>query len=148
MFGTMAGGENPGPGGSENNWAQCLTSQFQFFSSNGAGVHGKLSVAVWRRYTLLWPKAATKSGKAGHRGGVVKAAVCFMARWYRKTRRREADCATQLRTPRAATRGRGGGGRAFIYIADRVSIPTARRFPSNVAKNHALALYANQFSCD
>ena len=31
MFGTMAGGENPGPGRPENNWAQCLADDLRVF---------------------------------------------------------------------------------------------------------------------
>ena len=31
MFGTMAGGENPGPGRPEKNWAQCLVDDLRVF---------------------------------------------------------------------------------------------------------------------
>ena len=31
MFGTMAGGENPGPGRPEKNWAQCLVDDLSMF---------------------------------------------------------------------------------------------------------------------
>ena len=31
MFGTMAGGENPGPGRPETNWAQCLVDDLRVF---------------------------------------------------------------------------------------------------------------------
>ena len=33
MFGTMAGGENPGPGRPENNWAQCLSDGLRVFQA-------------------------------------------------------------------------------------------------------------------
>ena len=31
MFGTMSGGENPGPGRPEKNWAQCLRENLRVF---------------------------------------------------------------------------------------------------------------------
>ena len=33
MFGTMAGGENPGPGRPEKNWAQCLVDDLRVFQA-------------------------------------------------------------------------------------------------------------------
>ena len=33
MFGTMAGGENPGPGRPEKNWAQCLVDDLRVFGA-------------------------------------------------------------------------------------------------------------------
>ena len=34
MFGTMAGGESPGPGRPEKNWAQCLVDDFRVFRAS------------------------------------------------------------------------------------------------------------------
>ena len=39
MFGTLAGGENPGPGRPEKNWVQCLADDIRVFPSD-RGVHG------------------------------------------------------------------------------------------------------------
>ena len=33
MFRTIAGGENPGPGRPENNWAQCLADDLRVFQA-------------------------------------------------------------------------------------------------------------------
>ena len=48
MFGTMAGGENPGPDRQEKNWAQCLVDDLSV-SRATEGCHGKRPLVVWRR---------------------------------------------------------------------------------------------------
>ena len=40
MFGTMAGGENPGPGRPEKNWAQCLVDDFRVFRATEGSTEG------------------------------------------------------------------------------------------------------------
>ena len=44
MFGTMAGGENPGPGRPEKNWAQCLIDDLRAFQATEASTE-----SVWHR---------------------------------------------------------------------------------------------------
>ena len=65
VFGTMAGGETPGPGRPEKNRAQCLVDDLRVFGAE----------------TDLWPTAAKKGGKWYR--GVVQVADCFVARWHR-----------------------------------------------------------------
>ena len=48
MFGTMAGGENPGPDRQEKNWAQCLVDDLSM-SRATEGCRGKRPLVVWRR---------------------------------------------------------------------------------------------------
>ena len=56
MFGTMAGGENPGPGRPEKNWAQCLVDDLRVFrASEGCTESVPLVFGV---ETVLWPTAA------------------------------------------------------------------------------------------
>ena len=48
IFGTMAGGDNPGPGRPQKNWAQCPSRRPQGVSSH-RGIHGKRPLGVWCR---------------------------------------------------------------------------------------------------
>ena len=48
MFGTMAGGENPGPGRPEKNWAQLSSRRLQGVSSH-RGIHEKHPLSVYSR---------------------------------------------------------------------------------------------------
>ena len=60
IFGTMAGGENPGPGRPEKNWAQCLVDDLRVF---GATEGPTESVPlVFGVETVLSPTAAKKEG--------------------------------------------------------------------------------------
>ena len=79
MFGTMAGGENPGPGQPENIWAQCLVDDSRMFRATGGSTEN--FPVLFGIETVLWPTVAKKGGKWYR--GVVKAAECFMARWHR-----------------------------------------------------------------
>ena len=75
MFGTMAGGDNPGPGRPEKNRAQCRGHGLRVFGST------EYLLLVFGLETMLWPTAAKKGGKWYR--GVVKAAECFMTRSHR-----------------------------------------------------------------
>ena len=48
MFGTMAGGENPGPGRREKNWVQCLVGDPRVLRAT-EGIHGTRPFRAWRR---------------------------------------------------------------------------------------------------
>ena len=79
MFGTMAGGENPGPGRPEKNWAQCLVDDLRWFrATEGCTESVPLLFGV---ETVLWPTAAKKGWKWYR--GVAEAAEGFMTRWHR-----------------------------------------------------------------
>ena len=60
MFGTLAGGENPVPGRSEQNWAQCLADIRVFQGTEGST---DSSLLLFGLETVLWPSVAKKSGK-------------------------------------------------------------------------------------
>ena len=78
-FGKMGGGENPGPGRPEKNWAQCLVDGLRVFrATEGLTKSIPLMFGV---ETVLWPTAASKGGKWYR--GVVEAKECFMTWWYR-----------------------------------------------------------------
>ena len=47
MFGTMAGGENPGPGRPENNWAKCLVDDLRVFRATEGSTE---SIPLWAGY--------------------------------------------------------------------------------------------------
>ena len=74
MFGTMAGGENPGQGRPENKWAQYLVHDFSVFRATEG--YTESVPLVFGVKTVLWPTAAKKSG-TWYRG-VVEAAQLFM----------------------------------------------------------------------
>ena len=73
MFGTMAVGENPGPGRPEKNWAQRPADIRVFQATEGSTDSSPLLFGV---DTVLRPRAAKKSGKWYR--GVVDAADRFM----------------------------------------------------------------------
>ena len=75
MFGTIAGGENPGPGRPGNNRAQCLADDLRVFQATAES-----SPLPFGAETVLWLRAAEKRGKWYR--GFVEAADCFMARWH------------------------------------------------------------------
>ena len=60
MFGTMAGGENPGPGRPEKNWAQRLVDDLRVFQATEGSTESVL--LMFGVETVLWPTAA-KGGK-------------------------------------------------------------------------------------
>ena len=109
MFTSLAGVENPGPGRPEKNWAQCLADIWVFQASEGSTDSSPFLFGV---ETVLWPKAAKKSGK-WHRG-VVDAANRFMTRWHQheaeKSWRRHA-VENAKSGGKGKPRGRRGGGR-------------------------------------
>ena len=105
MFGAMAGGENPKPGRTEQNWAQCLADDLKAFqATEGSTESSPLKFGV---ETVLWARVAKKSVK--WYPGVVEAAGCFMRRW-------EMDEKQRFRLRHAAEdakngdEGRGEGG--------------------------------------
>ena len=107
MFGTMAGGENPGPGRPEKNLAQCLVDDLRVFRATEGSTESV--PLVFGAETVLWPAAAKKGGKWYHRG-VVEAAECFMTRWHRDERENSwLRHATE--DAKSNDKGRGGGGR-------------------------------------
>ena len=61
VFGAMAGGENPGPGRPEKNWAQCLVDDFRVFRATEGSTESV--PLVFGVETVLWPTAAKKDGK-------------------------------------------------------------------------------------
>ena len=61
MFGTMAGGENPGPGRPEKNWAQCLVDDLMMFRAT-EGFTESVPL-VFDVEAVLWPTAGKKGGK-------------------------------------------------------------------------------------
>ena len=79
MFGTLAGGENPGPGRPERNWAQCLAGDIRVFQATEGSTDS--SPLLFGVETVLWPRAAKKSGKWYR--GVVDAADRFMTRCHK-----------------------------------------------------------------
>ena len=78
MFGTMAGGVNRGRGRPENNWARCLVDDIRVFEATEGSTDS--SPLLFKVETVLWPRAAKKSGN-WHRG--IDAAGRFMTRWHR-----------------------------------------------------------------
>ena len=79
MFGTMAGGEWPGPVRPENKWAQCLLDDFRAFRATE--VSTKSVLLVFGVEAVPRPTAAKKRGKWYR--GVVDAAECFIKMWHR-----------------------------------------------------------------
>ena len=84
MFGTMADGENPGPGRPEKNWAQCLVDDLRVSRATEGSTEN--SPVVFGVETVLWHTAAKKGGRWYR--GVVESVECFMAGWHRD----EAEC--------------------------------------------------------
>ena len=78
MFGTMAGGENPGPGRLEKKWAQCLVGNLTVFRATEGSTES--FPLVFGVETVLWPTAAKKGGKWYR--GVVEATECFICLLY------------------------------------------------------------------
>ena len=61
MFGTLASGENPGPGRPETNWAQCLVDDLRVFRATEGSTESV--PLVFGVETVLWPTAAKKGGE-------------------------------------------------------------------------------------
>ena len=57
----MAGGENPGPGRPEKNWAQCLVDELRVFRATEG--YTESVPLVYGVETVLWPSAVKKGGK-------------------------------------------------------------------------------------
>ena len=79
MFGTMAGGVNPGRGLPEKNWAQCLADGIRVFKATEGSTDS--SPLLFGVETVLWPSAAKKSGN--WQRGIVDAVDRFMTRCHR-----------------------------------------------------------------
>ena len=61
IFGTMAGGENPGQGRPETNWAHCLVDDLRVFRATEISTESV--PLVYGVETMLWPTAPKKGGK-------------------------------------------------------------------------------------
>ena len=108
MFGTMAGGVNPGRGRPEKNWVQCLVDDIRVFEATERSTDS--SPLFFGVDTVLWPRAAKKSGN-WHRG-IVDAADRFMTRWHRDEVEKSWQRLTAKDTKSSNQRkleGRGGG---------------------------------------
>ena len=109
----MAAGVIPGRGQQKNNWARCLVDDIGVFkATKGSTDNSPLLFGV---ETVLWPKAAKKSGN-WHRG-IVDAADRFIVNWHRGGAEKSWPRLKQ-RTPRAATKRNqwdGGGGGEHPY---------------------------------
>ena len=75
MFGTMDGGENQGAGRPEKSWALYLAGDIRVFQATEGSTDS--SPVLFGVETVLWPKAAKKSGTWYL--GIVDAADRFMA---------------------------------------------------------------------
>ena len=79
-FGTLAGGEDPGPGCPEQNWLKCLRDDFQAFgATEGSTDDKRLTFGV---ESALWPSAAKKEGGIPWHAGVLQGAERFMTSWH------------------------------------------------------------------
>ena len=99
MFGTIAGGENPGPGRPEQNWAPCLVDDLGVFRA----IEGSTERARWYlvQKRCYGPRRQRRGG-SGIREWSKRRDVS--RRGGTGTRRRAAGYATQHRTPRVITR--------------------------------------------
>ncbi|MEP5351924.1 MAG: hypothetical protein ABJZ75_06195 [Luteolibacter sp.] len=121
MFETMAGEENPRPGGQVKTWHRCIFDYLREFRVTEGST--ELAPLVFGVETALWPTAAKKAGKWYR--GILEAAERFMVRWHEaeaelsRQRRASAVGGVQGMGGWAATRGvaenptkgmrRGGG---------------------------------------
>ena len=102
VFGTMAGGENPIPGGQFKTWHSCIVKDLrEYRATEGSTEQFPLVFGV---ETALWPTAAKRAGKWYR--GLLQAAERFMVRWHE-------DEAQLSRQRRASVMGgaQGNGGR-------------------------------------
>ena len=91
MFGTMTGGEYPGPDRPENIWAQCLADDLRVLHATEGSMESL--PLLFGAETVLRPRAAKTNGRWYR--GVIQAVDCFMAHGRGTgTRHREAGCAT------------------------------------------------------
>ena len=105
-FGTIAGGENPGPGRPEKNWTQCLVDDLIVFrATEGSTESVSLAFGV---ETVVWPTAAEKGGKWYR--GVVEAAKYFLTRWHRDEAKRSLLRHAQV-DAKSDDKGEGGEGK-------------------------------------
>ena len=63
IYGTMNGGENPGPGRSAKNWVQCLVDDLRVFRATEGFT--EFVLLVFGVETVLWPTAANKRVRSG-----------------------------------------------------------------------------------
>ena len=105
VFGTMAGGVNPGRGRPEKNWAQCLVDDIRVFeATEGSTDRSPLLFGV---ETVLWPRA-TKKNRNWHRG-IVAAAYRFMTRWHRGEAEKSWQRLTAAEDAQSSNQGKPGG---------------------------------------
>ena len=76
MFGTMVGGENPGPGRPDKSWAQCQVHDLRVFRATERST--EIVPLVFGLETVLSPRVAKQGGKWYR--GVVEAVELFMTR--------------------------------------------------------------------
>ena len=115
IFRTMAGWVNPGRGRPENIWTQCLVDDIRLFAATEGSMDS--SPLLFGVETVLWPRAAKKSGNWHRR--FVDAEDRFTTRWHRG----EAERSWQRFTAEDANSNnigkpgeRGGGGGAVVLI--------------------------------
>ena len=103
MFGTMAGGESPRPGGQFKTWHRCIVEDLrEFRATEESTEHSPLAFGV---ETALWSTAAKKAGEWYR--GVLEAAERFMVRWHED----EAQLTRQCRAfAVGGVHGNGGRG--------------------------------------
>ena len=79
-FGTLVGGEDPGPGCPEQHWLKCLRDDFQAFgATDGSTDDNPRTFGV---ESALWPVAAKKEGGIPWHTGVLQGAERFMTSWH------------------------------------------------------------------
>ena len=112
MFRTMSGGENPGPGRPEKNWAQCVADDIRVFKD----IEGSTDSPplLFRVETVLWRRAAEKNENWYRE--VVDAVGRFMTRWYKGEAERSwlRHAAMDVKSSnKGKPEGRGGGGQPY-----------------------------------
>ena len=105
MFGTMAGGVNPGRGRPGKNWAQGLVDDIRVFEATEGSTNS--SPLLFEVETVLWPRAAKNSGN-WHRG-IVDAADGFMTRWHRGEAEKSWQRLTAEDAKSSSNQGKPGG---------------------------------------
>ncbi|MEP3868643.1 MAG: hypothetical protein ABJM32_09625, partial [Parasphingorhabdus sp.] len=103
MFGTIAGGGSPKPGGQPKTWPRAIAEDLRVFKATEGSTED--SPLVFGVGTALWPTAAKQTGKWYR--GILEAAEQFMGRWHEA----EAKLSRQRRASAAGSvRGNGGRG--------------------------------------
>ena len=108
----MAGGEDPGQGRPEKDWAQCLVDDLRVFRATDGSTESV--PLVLGAETVPRPTAAKKGGKWYR--GVVEAAESFMTRWHRD----EAESSWLLHATedaKSVDKGTGVGEGCLLYTS-------------------------------